>query len=109
MSFIGPTGKNPSKYSWPIQTLKPQAYIGTGTAGTGIDRYRTGGYAALSLWLVPGLGTDGTHSFVIEESPDNATWTTVVGAGLMPSPEVGVYGTASTFLPFNAVSAVVQR
>ena len=38
-----------------------------------------------------------------------STWTAVVAADLVPNPEVGVYGTASTFLPINAATAVVQR
>lgn len=114
MSFPGVIGKNPSKYSFPIQGLLPKAYIGTGTSGTDIDRSRKGGYAALSLWFLPGLWTDGTHTFVIEEADDNGsgapgTYGTVAAADIMPSPEVGVYGTATTFLPFNAASTVVQR
>ncbi len=100
MSFIGPTGKNPSRYFWTIQGLATSASI---------DRYRNGGYAALTLELCPGLWTDGTHSFVINESDDNSTWNAVVAADLMPNPEVGVYGTASTFLPINAATTVVQR
>src|SRR5260221_14762508 len=74
-----------------------------------IDRYRNGGYAALTLELCPGLWTDGTHAFTINESDDNSTWTAVVAADLMPNPEGGVYGTAATFLPINGATAVVQR
>jgi len=114
MSFPGVIGKNPSKYLWAIQTLLPKAYIGTGTSGADINRYRNGGYSALALVFIPGLWTDGTHTFVIEEADDNGsgspgTYSTVVAADLMPGPEVGVYGTAATFLPFNAASTVVQR
>ncbi len=108
MSFIGPTGKNPSRYFWTIQGLVAAVYKTTQTSAS-FDRYRNGGYGALTLELCPGLWTDGTHSFVINESDDNSTWTAVVAADLMPNPEVGVYGTASTFLPINAATAVVQR
>ena len=108
MSFIGPTGKNPSRYFWTIQMLVPAAHIATATSAS-VDRYRNGGYAALTLELCPGLWTDGTHAFVINESDDNSTWTAVVAADLVPNPEVGVYGTASTFLSINAATAVVQR
>lgn len=108
MSFPGVLSKNPLKYFWPIQILTPAARTAGGN-GASIDRYRNGGYAALTLMLNPGVWTDGTHSFVIQESPDNATWTTVVAADLLPGPEVGVYGTAATFVNITAVTAVVQR
>ncbi len=107
MSFIGPTGKNPSRYFWTIQLSVPAVYKTAQTVV--VDRYRNQGYGALTLELCPGLWTDGTHAFTINESDDNATWTAVVAADLMPNPEVGVYGTASTFLPINAATAVVQR
>lgn len=113
MSFFGVIGKNPSKYSFPIQGLLPKAYT-AGTNGTDIDRSRKGGYAGLSLWLLPGLWTDGVHAFVIEEADDNGsgapgTYGTVAAADVMPSPEVGVYGTASTFISITAATTVVQR
>jgi hypothetical protein len=108
MSFPGVLSKNPFKYFWPIQILLPKAYTAS-TNGTAIDRYRNAGYAALTLMFTPGLWTDGTHVFTIQESVDNSTWTTVVANDLLPGPEVGVYGTAATFLPFNAASTVVQR
>ncbi len=114
MTSYGVIGKNPSKYMFHVQSLLPKAYVGTGTSGADIDRLRKGGYAGLALVFLPGLWTDGTHTFVIEEAPDSGsnspgTYTTVVAADVMPSPEVGVYGTAATFLPFNAASTVVQR
>src|SRR5258708_34055526 len=114
MSFYGVTGKNPSKYMFHIQTLLPKAYIGTGTSGADIDRLRKGGYGALSLVLLPGLWTDGTHTFVIEEADDSGsntpgTYGTVAAADVMPSPEVGVYGTASTFVGITAATTTVQR
>ena len=113
MSFYGVTGKNPSKYSFHVQSLLPKAYTAS-TNGGNIDRLRNGGYGALSLVFLPGLWTDGTHVFTIQEADDRGsntpgTYGTVAAADLMPSPEVGVYGTAATFLPFNAASTVVQR
>jgi hypothetical protein len=107
-SFPGVLSKNPLKYFWTIQSLLAKAYTAS-TNGASVDRYRNSGYAALTLMFLPGLWTDGTHVFTIQESPDNATWTTVAAADLLPGPEVGVYGTAATFLPFNAASVVVQR
>jgi len=107
MSFIGPVGKNPSRYFWTIQLSVPAVYKTAQTSS--IDRYRNGGYAALTLELCPGLWTDGSHTFAINESDDNSTWTTVVAADLMPNPEVGVYGIASTFIGITAATAVVQR
>src|SRR6266568_5554126 len=107
MSFIGPVGKNPSRYFWTIQLSVPAVYK---TAQTNVvDRYRNGGYAALTLELCPGLWTDGSHSFAINESDDNSTWTAVVAADVMPNPEVGVYGTASTFVSITAATTTVQR
>ncbi len=108
MSFIGPTGKNPSRYFWTIQGLVAATYK-TAQTSASFDRYRNGGYAALTLELCPGAWVDGNHSWVINESDDNSTWTAVVAADLMPNPEVGVYGTASTFVAVNAASTVVQR
>src|SRR6266581_3538751 len=69
MSFIGPVGKNPSRYFWTIQLSVPAVYKTAQT--TVVDRYRNGGYAALTLELCPGLWTDGSHSFAINESDDN--------------------------------------
>src|SRR5258708_26361662 len=108
MSFIGPTGKNPSRYFWTIQMLVPAAHIATATSAS-VDRYRNGGYAALTLELCPGLWTDGTHAFVINESDDNSTWTAGVAADLVPKPQVGVDGTATTFPPLHAATAPVPR
>ncbi len=106
MSFYGVIGKNPSRYFWTIQGLVAATYKTAQTTAS-FDRYRNGGYAALTLELCPGLWTDGTHAFVINESDDNSTWTAVVAADLVPNPEVGA-GT-STFLPINAATTVVQR
>ncbi len=108
MSFIGPTGKNPSRYFWTIQLLVAAVYK-TAQTSASVDRYRNGGYAALTLELLPGLWTDGSHTFTINESDDNSTWTAVVAADIVPNPEVGVYGTATTFVGITAATSLVQR
>ena len=74
-----------------------------------IDRYRNGGYGALTLELCPGSWTDGNHSWALNDSDDNSTWVAVPAANIMPNPEVGVYGTATSFVAINAASTVVQR
>jgi hypothetical protein len=107
MSSYGVIGKNPSRYFWTIQLSVAAVYK---TAQTNvIDRYRNGGYGALTLELCPGLWTDGSHAFAINDSDDNSTWVAVTAANIMPNPEVGVYGTATTFVPITAATAVVQR
>ncbi len=107
MSFIGVTGKNPFKYMWHIQLSVPAVYK---TAQTSVvDRYRNGGYAGLTLALLPGAWTDGSHAFALNESDDNSTWTTVVAADILPGSEVGVYGTATTFVSITAATTTVQR
>ncbi len=55
-----------------------------------VDRYRNGGYAGLTLVLLPGAWTDGSHAFALNESDDNSTWTSVVAADILPGSEVGV-------------------
>ncbi len=107
MSFIGPTGKNPSRYFWTIQLSVPAIYKTAQT--TVIDRYRNGGYGALTLELCPGAWTDGNHAWALNASDDNSTWVAVPAADIVPNPEVGVYGTATTFVAINAASTVVQR
>src|SRR5260221_7849494 len=108
MSFIGPTGKNPSRYFWTIQMLVAAVYK-TAQTSASIDRYRNGGYASLTLELCPGLWTDGTHAFTINESDDNSTFTAVVGGGPVAYPQGGGYFTGSSFLPLKPASTVVQR
>src|SRR5258707_8923680 len=108
MSFIGPTGKNPSRYFWTIQGLVPAAHIATATSAS-FDRYRNGGYAALTLELCPGAWTDGNHSWVINESDDNSTWTAVVAADLGPNTVGGGDGRASTFGAVHPASTVGER
>ncbi len=107
MSSYAVIGKNPSRYFWTIQLSVPAVYKTAQT--TVVDRYRNGGYAALTLELCPGLWTDGSHAFAINDSDDNSTWVAVAAADVMPNPEVGVYGTASTFISITAATAVVQR
>ncbi len=108
MSSYGVIGKNPLKYFWTIQALVAATYK-TAQTSASIDRYRNGGYAALTLELCPGLWTDGAHTFTINESDDNSTWTAVVAADILPGPEVGVYGTATTFVGITAATTTVQR
>lgn len=113
MSFYGVMGKNPAKYMFHVQTLVPKQYTAA-TNGSNIDRLRNGGYAGLSLVLLPGLWTDGTHGFVIEEADDSGsgtpgTYATVAAADIMPSSEVGVYGTATSFVSITAATTTVQR
>src|SRR5260221_3121812 len=108
MSFIGPTGKNPSRYFWTIQGLVAAVYK-TAQTSASFDRYRNGGYGALTLELCPGLWTDGPHSFVINQSHDNSTWTAVVAANLIPHPSAGVCGTAPTVLSSDAATVLGQR
>jgi len=113
MSFIGVTGKNPLKYMFHVQCQLPKA-ITAANNGADINRYRNGGYAALTLVLLPGLWTDGTHAFVVEEADDNGsgapgTYAAVAAADILPGSEVGVYGTATTFVSITAATTVVQR
>jgi len=90
MPFPGVLSKNPTKYFFPVQTLTPKAYTAASN-GANIDRYRNGGYAALTLQLLPGVWTDGTHGFVVEEADDNGsgapgTYATVATADLLTGP-----------------------
>lgn len=56
----------------------------TSQTGTSIDRLAAdGGYESLSLFLHAGTWTDGTFAFVIKDSPDNSTFTTVTAANLV--------------------------
>ena len=104
-------GKNPLKEFWPIQTLVPKAYTAS-TNGNNIDRYRNGGYQALTLMLLPGLWTDGTHAFVIEEADDNGsgapgTFSTVAVADLLYDANANAAG--GTFTSITAATTTVQR
>lgn len=117
MSFAGVLSKNPLKYFWTIQTHVPAARTASANGGN-IDRYRNGGYAALTLEWLPGLWTDGNHSIVIEEADDDGTgnpgtYATVVAADLLGDANavsVTVSSVVSTqFAPVTAASTLVQR
>lgn len=41
------------------------------------------GYNAASLYINAGTWTDGVHTFTIQESPDNTTWTNVAATDLV--------------------------
>lgn len=112
MSMFGVRGgKNPLKEFWPIQTLLPKAYT-AGSNGSNIDRYRNGGYNALTLMLLPGLWTDGTHAFVIEEADDDgtgnpSTYGTVAATDLLYDANANAGG--GTFTSITAATTTVQR
>lgn len=111
MSFPGVISKNPLKYYWALATLLPKAYTAS-SSGSNIDRYRNGGYAALSLMLNPGLWTDGTHSFVIEEADDNGsgapgTYATVATTDLLYDANANAAG--GTFTSITAATTTIQR
>jgi hypothetical protein len=112
MSTIGARGgKNPLKEFFTVQSLLPKAYTAA-TNGGNIDRYRNGGYFALDLELLPGLWTDGTHAFVIEEADDNGsnapgTYTTVAATDLLYDANANAAG--GTFTSITAATTTVQR
>ncbi len=103
-SFVGVLSKNPSKYFYPVPILAP-AVRNAGANGASVDRYQNGGYAALTLMLLPGTWTDGSHSFVIQESSDNATWTTVAPADLIAGPGAG----AGVFVAITSAPTEVHQ
>jgi hypothetical protein len=99
-------GKNPSAEFWPIQCHVPATYA-LDANGTSVDRYRNGGYNALTFMLLPGVWTDGTHAFVFEEADDNGSgspgsWSTVDTADLIGD-------TSATFVPITEATTTVQR
>jgi hypothetical protein len=109
MSFVGVLSKNPTKYFYPVVTLAPKTYA-TAVNGNNIDRYRNGGYSALTLQFLPGVWTDGTHNLVVEEADDNGsgspgTYGTVAVGDLLTGP-------GATSSAFNAITssgtAVIQ-
>lgn len=107
MSFPGVIGKNPLKYFWTITMLVPAVYKTTQTTAV-IDRYRNGGYAALTLELLPGLWTDGTHTFAIQESDDNFTTNNAVAVADMLY-DGNADSTNGTFTGITAATSTVQR
>ncbi len=73
-----------------------------------IDRYRNGGYGALTLELLPGLWTDGSHTFAIQESDDNfSTNNAVAVADLLYDGNAD--STNGTFTGITAATTTVQR
>ncbi len=107
MSFAGVIGKNPLKYYWTIQMLVAAVYKTTQTSAI-IDRYRNGGYAALTLELLPGLWTDGSHTFAIQESDDNFTSNNAVAVADMLY-DGNADSTNGTFTGITAATSTVQR
>ena len=107
MAFPGVIGKNPLKYFWTIQMLVAAVYKTTQTSAV-IDRYRNGGYGALTLELLPGLSTDGSHTFAIQESDDNfSTNNAVAVADLLYDGNAD--STNGTFTGITAATTTVQR
>lgn len=43
----------------------------------------TSGYNGASIYILAGTWTDGTHTFAVQESPDNSTWTNVATTDLI--------------------------
>ena len=63
------------------QSLVPAVRSANATVnGTGIDR---AGFEAMTLILMTGTITDGTHTLEVQESDDNATFTAVADADLI--------------------------
>jgi len=100
------SGKNPSAEFWPIQLHLPKAYTADAN-GANIDRYRNGGYNSLTLMLLPGLWTDGTHAFIIEEADDDGTGAPDTYAAVDTADLIG--DTSGTFVPITAATSTVQR
>lgn len=68
-----------------VPDLNPAVYKTTQTSG-GIDRTAfENGVDALVGVLSVGAWTDGTHTFVMQDSPDNSTWTAVAAVYLQGS------------------------
>lgn len=63
-------------------------------------------YEALELVLIVGAYTDGNHSWQVQDSPDNTTWTNVPAANLL-----GAGAASGGFVAVNAVGGqnAVQR
>jgi hypothetical protein len=107
MASIGVrSGKNPTAEFWPLQLHVPATYA-LDADGANIDRYRNGGYNALTLMLLPGAWTDGTHAFVIEEADDNGSGAPDTYAAVDTADLIG--DTSATFVPITAATSTVQR
>jgi hypothetical protein len=68
-----------------VEDLVPAAYTTTQTT-TGINRqtYEQGSDAVVAVLSI-GAWTDGTHTFAMQDSPDNSTWTAVASTYLQGS------------------------
>jgi hypothetical protein len=107
MASIGVrSGKNPTKEFWPIPLHLPKAYTADAN-GADVDRSRNGGYFALTLMLLPGLWTDGTHAFIIEEADDNGAGAPDTYAAVAAADVIG--GVSGTFVSITAATTTVQR
>jgi hypothetical protein len=107
MASIGVrSGKNPKAEFWPIQLHVPAVYTADAN-GANIDRYRNGGYNALTLMLLPGAWTDGTHAYIIEEADDNGSGSPGTYAAV--STDDLIDDTSATFVPITAATTTIQR
>ena len=107
MAMIGVrSGKNPTKEFWPIQLHVPKAETADAN-GANVDRCRNGGYNALTLMLLPGAWTDGTHAFIIEEADDDGTGAPSTFSTVAAADVIG--GVSGTFVPITAATTTVQR
>jgi hypothetical protein len=82
----------------PSLALAPAARSGATNNGLGIDRQLG---EALTFILAIGVVTDGTHTFKLQESSDNATFTDVAA-----SDQLGVFTSATSGGGGTAVQAV---
>jgi len=99
-------GKNPTKEFWPIQCHVPKAGV-LDANGADIDRYRNGGYFALTFMLLPGVWTDGTHAFILEEADDSGSNTAGTYAAVAAADVLG--GVSGTFVSITAATTTIQR
>lgn len=86
-------------------TLLAPAVHNAAQTSASFDRELGGGigapYEALELLLDVGLWTDGAHSWTVQDSPDNVTWT--------PVPAANLIGAGAANGGFNAVSSAVGQ
>jgi len=91
-----------------VQDLVPAIYKTTQTS-TGIDRTAfEGGSDALVGVLNVGAWTDGTHTFKLQDSPDNSAWTDVAPA-LQQGSFVAIAGAGQQNLPQKVAYSGIQR
>jgi hypothetical protein len=73
---------NPYDNSKAARTLSPALRTATAT-GVTVDRAQSGaGYQDALVVVTTGTITDGTHTIVVEDSPDGTNWTPVADAYL---------------------------